>query len=79
MEVVKQEDLVAVLLVWFKQTRSQNALISRQTFNTRRRERLNINVSHYTFSYSRALGDRPRNFEPWSSDEDDTRAGTPIS
>ncbi|GFT82131.1 histone-lysine N-methyltransferase SETMAR [Trichonephila clavipes] len=24
--------------------------------------------------YTRALGDGPRNFEPWSSDEDDTRA-----
>ncbi|GFW80913.1 hypothetical protein TNCV_3779932 [Trichonephila clavipes] len=28
-------------------------------------------------SYTRAFGDRPRNFEPWSSDVDDTRAGTP--
>ncbi|GFT79116.1 hypothetical protein TNCV_3094711 [Trichonephila clavipes] len=26
--------------------------------------------------YSRAFGDGPRNFEPWSSDEDDTGAGT---
>ncbi|GFX81332.1 hypothetical protein TNCV_2513211 [Trichonephila clavipes] len=26
-------------------------------------------------SYTRAFGDRPHNFEPWSSDEDDTRAG----
>ncbi|GFX39610.1 hypothetical protein TNCV_2103541 [Trichonephila clavipes] len=25
----------------------------------------------------RAFGDGPRNFEPWSSDEDDTRVGTP--
>ncbi|GFV95477.1 hypothetical protein TNCV_4574791 [Trichonephila clavipes] len=24
----------------------------------------------------RACGDGPRNFEPWSSDDDDTRAGT---
>ncbi|GFW82354.1 hypothetical protein TNCV_3818351 [Trichonephila clavipes] len=38
-------------------------------------DRLNINVA--LFSYTRAFGDRPRNFEPWSSDEDDTRAGTP--
>ncbi|GFV82275.1 hypothetical protein TNCV_3219871 [Trichonephila clavipes] len=29
-------------------------------------------------SYTRAFGDEPRNFEPWSSDEDDTRAGTPL-
>ncbi|GFW67438.1 hypothetical protein TNCV_3391091 [Trichonephila clavipes] len=27
-------------------------------------------------SYTRAFGDGPRNFEPWSSDVDDTRAGT---
>ncbi|GFX08037.1 hypothetical protein TNCV_1237171 [Trichonephila clavipes] len=27
--------------------------------------------------YARAFGDGPRNFEPWSSDVDDTRAGTP--
>ncbi|GFW01466.1 hypothetical protein TNCV_5031161 [Trichonephila clavipes] len=28
-------------------------------------------------SYTRAFGDGPRNFEPWSSDVDDTLAGTP--
>ncbi|GFY15766.1 hypothetical protein TNCV_1284111 [Trichonephila clavipes] len=28
-------------------------------------------------SYTRALGNGPRNFEPWSSDVDDTCAGTP--
>ncbi|GFW93748.1 hypothetical protein TNCV_4542751 [Trichonephila clavipes] len=28
-------------------------------------------------SYMRAFGDGPRNFEPWSSDVDDTSAGTP--
>ncbi|GFX32015.1 hypothetical protein TNCV_4098661 [Trichonephila clavipes] len=27
-------------------------------------------------SYSRAFGDGPRNFEPWSSDQDDTCVGT---
>ncbi|GFW99062.1 hypothetical protein TNCV_3008321 [Trichonephila clavipes] len=27
--------------------------------------------------YTRAFGDGPRNFEPWSSDVDDTSAGTP--
>ncbi|GFW88096.1 hypothetical protein TNCV_217681 [Trichonephila clavipes] len=27
--------------------------------------------------YTRAYGDIPRHFEPWSSDVDDTRAGTP--
>ncbi|GFX08744.1 hypothetical protein TNCV_4227641 [Trichonephila clavipes] len=27
--------------------------------------------------YTMAFGDRPRNLEPWSSDEDDTCAGTP--
>ncbi|GFY35220.1 hypothetical protein TNCV_5045941 [Trichonephila clavipes] len=37
--------------------------------------RVNFNVT--LFSYTRAFGDGPRNFEPWSSDEDDTRAGTP--
>ncbi|GFU66085.1 hypothetical protein TNCV_4480311 [Trichonephila clavipes] len=26
--------------------------------------------------YTRAFGDGPRNFEPWSSDVDDTSAGT---
>ncbi|GFV80742.1 hypothetical protein TNCV_4619031 [Trichonephila clavipes] len=31
---------------------------------------LNINVA--LFSYTRAFGDGPRNFEPWSSDVDDT-------
>ncbi|GFW96635.1 uncharacterized protein TNCV_2846921 [Trichonephila clavipes] len=35
---------------------------------------LNINVT--LFSYSRAFGDGPRNFEPWSRDVDDTSAGT---
>ncbi|GFS95553.1 hypothetical protein TNCV_3922911 [Trichonephila clavipes] len=33
-------------------------------------EELNINVA--LFSYTRAFGDGPRNFEPWSSDVDDT-------
>ncbi|GFV95827.1 hypothetical protein TNCV_1728771 [Trichonephila clavipes] len=28
-------------------------------------------------SYTRAFGDGPRNFEPWSSDVDDTLARTP--
>ncbi|GFV57815.1 uncharacterized protein TNCV_3071941 [Trichonephila clavipes] len=28
-------------------------------------------------SYTRAFGDGPRHFEPWSSDQDDTGAGTP--
>ncbi|GFW36104.1 hypothetical protein TNCV_4929671 [Trichonephila clavipes] len=27
--------------------------------------------------FTRAFGDGPRNFEPWSSDDDDTSAGTP--
>ncbi|GFW74256.1 hypothetical protein TNCV_2524601 [Trichonephila clavipes] len=31
---------------------------------------VNINVA--LFSYTRAFGDGPRNFEPWSSDVDDT-------
>ncbi|GFX91531.1 SCAN box domain-containing protein [Trichonephila clavipes] len=31
---------------------------------------LNINVA--LFSYTKAFGDGPRNFEPWSSDVDDT-------
>ncbi|GFU15076.1 hypothetical protein TNCV_5033181, partial [Trichonephila clavipes] len=30
-----------------------------------------------TKSYSRAFGNGSRNFEPWSSDEDDTSVGTP--
>ncbi|GFW50133.1 hypothetical protein TNCV_4695511 [Trichonephila clavipes] len=41
-------------------------------------------TSHKTFgtielksTYMRAFVDRPRNFEPWSSDVDDTSAGTP--
>ncbi|GFY26726.1 uncharacterized protein TNCV_4374721, partial [Trichonephila clavipes] len=28
--------------------------------------------------YTRAFGDGPRNFEPWSSDVDDILAGTPL-
>ncbi|GFV42113.1 hypothetical protein TNCV_3544401 [Trichonephila clavipes] len=31
------------------------------------------------FSYMRAFGDGPRNFEPWSSDVDDTCELTPPS
>ncbi|GFY18712.1 uncharacterized protein TNCV_2399341 [Trichonephila clavipes] len=35
-------------------------------------------TSHFkAISYSRAFGEGSRNFEPRSSDEDDTRAGTP--
>ncbi|GFV65500.1 hypothetical protein TNCV_1737371 [Trichonephila clavipes] len=34
-------------------------------------------VDSNTFSYSKAFGDGPRNFETWSSDEDDIRVGTP--
>ncbi|GFV69986.1 uncharacterized protein TNCV_249011 [Trichonephila clavipes] len=34
--------------------------------------RLSICVILRLTSYSKAFGDRPRNFEPWSSDEDDT-------
>ncbi|GFS62519.1 hypothetical protein TNCV_1262981 [Trichonephila clavipes] len=33
-------------------------------------EGVNINVA--LFSYTMAFGDGPCNFEPWSSDEDDT-------
>ncbi|GFW57168.1 uncharacterized protein TNCV_540851 [Trichonephila clavipes] len=40
----------------------------RREFN--RFELVNINVA--LFSYTRAFGDGPRNFEPWSSDVDDT-------
>ncbi|GFW83308.1 hypothetical protein TNCV_2509481 [Trichonephila clavipes] len=39
-------------------------------------------VLHFNFalfSYSRAFGYRPRNFESWSSDKDDTLACTPLS
>ncbi|GFW12636.1 hypothetical protein TNCV_818881 [Trichonephila clavipes] len=36
------------------------------------REYINVEL----FSYARALGDGPRNFERGSSDEDDTLAGT---
>ncbi|GFV11603.1 hypothetical protein TNCV_975931 [Trichonephila clavipes] len=35
---------------------------------------VNINVG--LFSYTRAFSDRPRHFEPWSIDEDDTWADT---
>ncbi|GFU65442.1 hypothetical protein TNCV_633651 [Trichonephila clavipes] len=31
----------------------------------------------YKPCYTTAFGDGPRNFEPWSSDLHDTRAGTP--
>ncbi|GFU66682.1 hypothetical protein TNCV_3111661 [Trichonephila clavipes] len=37
---------------------------------TKGRQRVNINVA--LFSYSRTFGNGPRNFEPWSSDEDNT-------
>ncbi|GFX27375.1 hypothetical protein TNCV_34741 [Trichonephila clavipes] len=40
-------------------------------------ERVNINVA--LFSYMRAFGNGPRNFEPWSSDVDDTRSCTLFS
>ncbi|GFX43760.1 hypothetical protein TNCV_4110391 [Trichonephila clavipes] len=33
-------------------------------------QKVNINVT--LFRYTRAFGDGPRHFEPWSSDEDDT-------
>ncbi|GFT87593.1 uncharacterized protein TNCV_4302211 [Trichonephila clavipes] len=33
---------------------------------------------HLPTSYTRAFGDGPRNFEPWSSDVDDTWVGTPL-
>ncbi|GFV29624.1 hypothetical protein TNCV_329901 [Trichonephila clavipes] len=39
-------------------------------------EEVNKNVT--LFSYSRALVDGSRNFEPWSSDSDNTYAGTPL-
>ncbi|GFV37236.1 hypothetical protein TNCV_2278101 [Trichonephila clavipes] len=43
-----------------------------------RQERLRwLNISVALFSYARAFGYGPRNFKPWSSDKDDTRAGTP--
>ncbi|GFT46426.1 hypothetical protein TNCV_1566511 [Trichonephila clavipes] len=32
-----------------------------------------------TVRYTRAFGDGPRHFEPWSSDEDYTSTGTPSS
>ncbi|GFT89422.1 hypothetical protein TNCV_4387041 [Trichonephila clavipes] len=32
-----------------------------------------------TASYSRAFGDEPRNFEPWSSDENDTSSNFPTT
>ncbi|GFW75312.1 hypothetical protein TNCV_4189661 [Trichonephila clavipes] len=35
------------------------------------------NIYDTLFSCSRAFGYIPRNFEPWLSDEDDTRVGTP--
>ncbi|GFT60378.1 hypothetical protein TNCV_4971451 [Trichonephila clavipes] len=38
------------------------------------------NAGHESMtSYMRAFGDRPRNFEPLSNDEDDNSAGTPFS
>ncbi|GFU87696.1 hypothetical protein TNCV_2042801 [Trichonephila clavipes] len=33
-------------------------------------------MSHCSASYTRAFGDVLHNFEPWSSDVEDTRAGT---
>ncbi|GFS76608.1 hypothetical protein TNCV_1622051 [Trichonephila clavipes] len=30
------------------------------------------------FKYTRVFGNGPRNFEPWSRDEDDTSVGTPL-
>ncbi|GFX66930.1 hypothetical protein TNCV_999691 [Trichonephila clavipes] len=34
-------------------------------------------LENHGLDYTRAFGDGPRNFEPWSSDVDDTLAGTP--
>ncbi|GFW59151.1 hypothetical protein TNCV_2780821 [Trichonephila clavipes] len=38
---------------------------------------INLGVQGVTPNYTRALGDRPRNLEQWSSDEDDTCAAIP--
>ncbi|GFW85281.1 hypothetical protein TNCV_3250181 [Trichonephila clavipes] len=38
---------------------------------------LHVGVMWEFEDYSRAYGDGLRKVEPWSSDEDDTRAGTP--
>ncbi|GFY18759.1 methyltransf_25 domain-containing protein [Trichonephila clavipes] len=40
---------------------------------------IEYSVANLEDCYTRAFGDGPRNFEPWSSDVDDTRAGTPFS
>ncbi|GFU95336.1 hypothetical protein TNCV_4309351 [Trichonephila clavipes] len=39
------------------------------------------NLGYYAsrvISYTRDFGDGPHHFKPWSSDEDDTRAGTTL-
>ncbi|GFW66435.1 hypothetical protein TNCV_3309541 [Trichonephila clavipes] len=38
----------------------------------------NNSVEFRLESYARAFGDGPRNFEPWSSNEEDTRAESPL-
>ncbi|GFW75464.1 hypothetical protein TNCV_4426471 [Trichonephila clavipes] len=38
-----------------------------------------MNINGALFIYMRGFGDGLRNFEPWSSDEDVTLAGTPPS
>ncbi|GFU13901.1 hypothetical protein TNCV_940771 [Trichonephila clavipes] len=39
-------------------------------------DKMRIIARERKLSYTRAFGDGPRNFEPWSSDEYDNRAGT---
>ncbi|GFX77955.1 hypothetical protein TNCV_909721 [Trichonephila clavipes] len=40
--------------------------------------RVTVSKTFQERNYTRGFGDGSRNFEPWSSDEDDTQAGTPL-
>ncbi|GFU06788.1 hypothetical protein TNCV_4353471 [Trichonephila clavipes] len=47
-------------------------------FSFNRHYNVTANVNVALVSYTKAFGDGPRHFEPQSSDENDTRAGTPL-
>ncbi|GFT07878.1 hypothetical protein TNCV_1214491 [Trichonephila clavipes] len=78
----KQDDLETALLNWFKQARSQNVPRSGPLMLERCNElakQMGITFSANPGCYLRVFGNGFRNFEPWLSDEDDTRAGNPLS
>ncbi|GFT52359.1 uncharacterized protein TNCV_1065511 [Trichonephila clavipes] len=66
-----------------EQNRTATCMVIKANINDRRKNILALNHDEFRgppsdfVSYMRAFDDGLRNFEPWSSDEDITRAGTP--